>query len=214
MQMTITEIWQYCGCSAARVSSYINRNEIKPVGTTVRGTKKNVKLYELTPSMEEYLRSDFRPGPVRQLTEAERIASGWLTCYEIADMWGCSYNKAIDILANSGAESKWESGREHFGRKLFKIPDKLCRSPTEYKTNQKTSGDWLKAVPDGPVKDMILDERRGKALIGKKVIVQEGKRVFTARLVYYNMNEFGIRVNGEYDEYKHNEAKVLGAAEQ
>lgn len=214
MQMTITEIWQLCGCSAARVQTYINRNGIKPVGMTVRGTKKNVKLYELTPSMEGYLRSDFRPGPFRVQKEEDRIASGWLTCYEIAERWGCSYNKAVDILTNSGAEIKWESGREHFGRKLFKIPDKLCRSPTEYKTNQKTHGDWLKDVTDERTKAIVMDERRGKAMVGKKVVIKtvDGKKI-AGKLVRYNMVWFAARINGVYEEFKHNEAKVLKEVE-
>ena len=61
----------------------------------------------------------------------------------------------------------------------------------------------------------MLDERRGKKLVGKTVVVKmKGSGVvFTGRLEFYNMCQFFVRKNGFVNGYRHNEAKVLKEAE-
>ena len=172
--------------------------------------------------MEEYLRTPTEPrGEAKNdaVKEAKRIADGWLTVQEIADKWNCSYMKALDILVTSHAEWKWEDGKPYQGRKLWKIPETLSRQPTVHKISARTSTkkDWLDSLPkiDGAqIKEMVLDERRGKKLVGKTVVVEmKGSGVvFTGKLEFYNMCQFFVRKNGVVNRYRHNEAKVLKEA--
>lgn len=212
--LTVTEIGLRCDCSKDKVLRYIRRFHIVPVGECQRGTRKGVALYEFTPLMDEYLHSIFRPGPQRADTEAERIKSGWLTLNEIADKWKCSVNKAMDILLTSHAEDKWEGGSFHLGRRFWKIPEKLCRDPSTYKQNQKTAGDWLANVPEGDIRDMIMDERRGKALVGQIVAVKkEKKTILEGKLISYNMVQFVVQVGEENKDFMTKDTKVVAINE-
>jgi hypothetical protein len=124
--------------------------------------------------------------------------------------------KTLDILVTSHAEWKWEDGKPYQGRKLWKIPETLSRQPTVHKVPARisTKKDWLDSLPkiDGAqIKEMVLDERRGKKLVGKTVVVKmKGSGVvFTGKLEFYNMCQFFVRRNGFVNRYSHNEAKVL-----
>ena len=213
----------HCNCTKHKVNSYIYHHHMLPYSLTTRGSKKDVRQYELTPEMEEFLktpteqRGEASSDPER---EAKRIADGWLTGNEITEMWGCSYMKTIDILVTSHAEWKWEDGKPYQGRKLWKIPETLSRQPTVHKVSARISHkkDWIDSLPkiDGAqIKEMVLDERRGKKLVGKMVVVEmKGSGVvFTGRLEFYNMCQFFVRKNGFVNGYRHNEAKVLKEAE-
>lgn len=220
--LTVTEITEYCGCNKYKVKRYIARHNILPYSLTVRGLRKDVRQYELTSDMEEYLRTPTEPrGEAKNdaVKEAKRIADGWLTVQEIADKWNCSYMKALDILVTSHAEWKWEDGKPYQGRKLWKIPETLSRHPTVHKVPARisTKKDWIDSLPkiDGAqIKEMVLDERRGKKLVGKTVVVEmKGSGVvFTGKLEFYNMCQFFVRKNGVVNRYRHNEAKVLKEA--
>lgn len=220
---TVSEIMAHCNCTKHKVNSYIYHHHMLPYSLTTRGSKKDVRQYELTPEMEEFLktpteqRGEASSDPER---EAKRIADGWLTGNEITEMWGCSYMKTIDILVTSHAEWKWEDGKPYQGRKLWKIPETLSRQPTVHKVSARisTKKDWIDSLPkiDGAqIKEMVLDERRGKKLVGKMVVVQmKGSGVvFTGRLEFYNMCQFFVRKNGFVNGYRHNEAKILKEAE-
>lgn len=220
---TVSEIMAHCNCTKHKVNSYIYHHHMLPYSLTTRGSKKDVRQYELTPEMEEFLktpteqRGEASSDPER---EAKRIADGWLTGNEITEMWGCSYMKTIDILVTSHAEWKWEDGKPYQGRKLWKIPETLSRQPAVHKVSARisTKKDWIDSLPkiDGAqVKEMVLDERRGKQLVGKTVVVEmKGSGVvFTGRLEFYNMCQFFVRKNGFVNGYRHNEAKVLKEAE-
>ena len=220
---TVSEIMAHCNCTKHKVNSYIYHHHMLPYSLTTRGSKKDVRQYELTPEMEEFLktpteqRGEASSDPER---EAKRIADGWLTGNEITEMWGCSYMKTIDILVTSHAEWKWEDGKPYQGRKLWKIPETLSRQPTVHKVSARisTKKDWIDSLPkiDGAqIKEMVLDERRGKKLVGKTVVVKmKGSGVvFTGRLEFYNMCQFFVRKNGFVNGYRHNEAKVLKEAE-
>lgn len=220
---TVSEIMAHCNCTKHKVNSYIYHHHMLPYSLTTRGSKKDVRQYELTPEMEEFLktpteqRGEASSDPER---EAKRIADGWLTGNEITEMWGCSYMKTIDILVTSHAEWKWEDGKPYQGRKLWKIPETLSRQPTVHKVSARisTKKDWIDSLPkiDGAqIKEMVLDERRGKKLVGKTVVVEmKGSGVvFTGRLEFYNMCQFFVRKNGFVNGYRHNEAKVLKEAE-
>jgi hypothetical protein len=220
---TVSEIMAHCNCTKHKVNSYIYHHHMLPYSLTTRGSKKDVRQYELTPEMEEFLktpteqRGEASGDPER---EAKRIADGWLTGNEITEMWGCSYMKTIDILVTSHAEWKWEDGKPYQGRKLWKIPETLSRQPTVHKVSARisTKKDWIDSLPkiDGAqIKEMVLDERRGKKLVGKTVAVEmKGSGVvFTGKLEFYNMCQFFVRKNGFVNGYRHNEAKVLKEAE-
>lgn len=221
--LTVSEIMAHCNCTKHKVNSYIYHHHMLPYSLTTRGSKKDVRQYELTPEMEEFLKTPTEPrgeassDPER---EAKRIADGWLTGNEITEMWGCSYMKTIDILVTSHAEWKWEDGKPYQGRKLWKIPETLSRQPTVHKVPARisTKKDWIDSLPkiDGAqIKEMVLDERRGKKLVGKTVVVEmKGSGVvFTGKLEFYNMCQFVVRKNGFVNRYRHNEAKVLKEAE-
>ena len=212
---TIKETADYCGCSTTKVATYIRKHNIQPVGAHWDRFHKSINLYNFTAEQEQYFRVIHHGQPPRQQSEAERILSGWLTVREIAERWKCGYNKALDLLHESNAPYRWETKKEGWGRKFYKIPAKPSRDPQTYKTKQKSEGDWLASVPDGPIKDMVLDERRGKSLIGKRVTVQMKHNgvVFAARLVSYNMCQFVVRHNGFINGYWHSEAKVVEEAE-
>lgn len=220
---TISEIMAHCNCTKHKVNSYIYHHHMLPYSLTTRGSKKDVRQYELTTEMEEFLRTPTEPrgeamnDPER---EAQRIADGWLTGDEITKMWGCSYMKTLDILVTSHAEWKWEDDKPYQGRKLWKIPETLSRQPTVHKVSARisTKKDWIATLPkiDGAqIKEMVLDERRGKKLIGKTVLVEmKGSGVvFTGKLEFYNMCQFFIRKNGFVNGYRHSDAKVLKEAE-
>lgn len=220
---TVSEIMARCNCTKHKVNSYIYHHHMLPYSLTTRGSRKDVRQYELTPEMEEFLktpteqRGEASSNPER---EAKRIADGWLTGNEITEMWGCSYMKTIDILVTSHAEWKWEDGKPYQGRKLWKIPETLSRQPTVHKVSARisTKKDWIDSLPkiDGAqIKEMVLDERRGKKLVGKTVVVEmKGSGVvFTGKLEFYNMCQFFVRKNGFVNGYRHNEAKVLKEAE-
>lgn len=219
--LTVTEITEYCGCNKYKVKRYIARHNILPYSLTVRGSRKDVRQYELTPDMEEYLRTPTEPrGEAKNdaVKEAKRIADGWLTVQEIADKWNCSYMKALDILVTSHAEWKWEDGKPYQGRKLWKIPETLSRQPTVHKVPARisTEKDWIDSLPEidgAQIKEMVLDERRGKAMVGKKVVIEtvDGKKI-VGELLWYNMIWFAAMINGVCEEFKHNEAKVLKEA--
>ena len=216
---TVSEIMAHCNCTKHKVNSYIYHHHMLPYSLTTRGSKKDVRQYELTPEMEEFLktpteqRGEASSDPER---EAKRIADGWLTGNEITEMWGCSYMKTIDILVTSHAEWKWEDGKPYQGRKLWKIPETLSRQPTVHKVSARisTKKDWIDSLPkiDGAqIKEMVLDERRGKRLVGKTVVVKmKGSGVvFTGKLEFYNMCQFVVRHNGFINGYWHSEAKVV-----
>jgi hypothetical protein len=212
---TIKQTADYCQCSTTKVATYIRKHNIQPSGAHWDRFHKSINLYDFTAEQEQYFRTIHHGQPPRQQSEAERILSGWLTVREIAEKWKCGYNKALDLLHESNAPYRWETKKEGWGRKFYKIPAKPSRDPQAYKTKQKTEGDWVKSIPDGEVKDMILDERRGKSLIGKRVTVQmkTSRVVFTGLLESYTMCWFIVNINGRHNAYKHNEAKVLKEAE-
>jgi hypothetical protein len=218
--LTVSEIMAHCNCTKHKVNSYIYHHHMLPYSLTTRGSKKDVRQYELTPEMEEFLKTPTEPrgeassDPER---EAKRIADGWLTGNEITEMWGCSYMKTIDILVTSHAEWKWEDGKPYQGRKLWKIPETLSRQPTVHKVPARisTKKDWIDSLPkiDGAqTKEMVLDERRGKKLVGKTVVVEmKGSGVvFTGKLEFYNMICFSIKDDrGVVHTYKTREAQVV-----
>lgn len=218
--LTVSEIMAHCNCTKHKVNSYIYHHHMLPYSLTTRGSKKDVRQYELTPEMEEFLKTPTEPrgeassDPER---EAKRIADGWLTGNEITEMWGCSYMKTIDILVTSHAEWKWEDGKPYQGRKLWKIPETLSRQPTVHKVPARisTKKDWIDSLPkiDGAqTKEMVLDERRGKKLVGKTVVVEmKGSGVvFTGKLEFYNMIGFSIKDDrGVVHTYKTREAQVV-----
>lgn len=201
--LTVSEIMAHCNCTKHKVNSYIYHHHMLPYSLTTRGSKKDVHQYELTPEMEEFLKTPTEPrgeassDPER---EAKRIADGWLTGNEITEMWGCSYMKTIDILVTSHAEWKWENGKPYQGRKLWKIPETLSRQPTVHKVPARisTKKDWIDSLPkiDGAqIKAMVMDERRWKKAVGKLVVVerQSDKRLITGKLLSYNMICFSIQ---------------------
>ena len=213
---TIAENADYCGCSKTKVATYIRKHYIQPVDAKWDVYHKSINLYDFTAEQEQYFRTIHHGQPPRQQSEAERILSGWLTVREIAEKWKCGYNKALDLLHESNAPYRWEAKKQGWGRKFYKIPAKPSRDPQAYKTKQKTEGDWLQSVPNGPIKDMVLDERRGKSLIGKRVTVQmrTSGAVYYGILLKYTMCWFDLkRDNGRVETYRHSEAKVVEEAE-
>jgi hypothetical protein len=214
-QMLIREIAIRCGCTPNKVSGYLRKHNIQPVGSILPNAKAHhpSNLYEFTPYMEDYLLSIHKSGAPVAEYEKERIAKGWLTIYEVAAAWNCSCYKAFNILTESNAPIRWEYGNPYNGRKFYKMPEHTSRDPSKVHYNNVKEDDWLDSVRSKEVKDMVLDERRGKSLIGKRVTIQEGRRVFSAMLVAYNMCWFIIRINGKDDKFRHNEAKVLKEAE-
>ena len=209
---TIKETADYCGCSTTKVATYIRKHNIQPVGAHWDRFHKSINLYNFTAEQEQYFRVIHHGQPPRQQSEAERILSGWLTVREIAERWKCGYNKALDLLHESNAPYRWETKKEGWGRKFYKIPAKPSRDPQAYKTKQKSEGDWLASVTSKEVRDMVLDERKWRGMIGKRVAVELKKydQRIEGVLKQYSMCWFIIkRDNGRMETYKHREAKVV-----
>lgn len=217
--MTMREMADYCGCSLAKVAVYVRTRQIKPSGVRNSRYHHNINEYDFTPTDEAYFRTSHHINPVNKTPqgEARRIASGWLTVAEIARRWGCGFNKAVDLLGECHAPIKWEHDVPNLGRKLYKMPAEPPRSPVENKKPPKDEGgDWLASVTSKEVRDMVLDERKWRGMVGRRVAV-EMKRSgvkFEAVLLRYSMCWFDVkRDNGRVETYKHNEAKVLKEAE-
>ena len=211
--MTMREMADYCECSLTKVAVYVRTRQIKPSGVRNSRYYHNINEYDFTPTDETYFRTPhhIKPNKTPQC-EARRIASGWLTVAEIAQRWGCGYNKSVDLLGECHAPIKWEHGVPNLGRKLYKMPAEPPRNPVETKKGQRDKGDWLGSVRSKEVKDMVLDERKWRGMVGKRVAVELKKydQRIEGVLKQYSMCWFTIkRDNGRMETYKHSEAKVV-----
>ena len=217
-QLSVREIAIRCGCTQNKVSGYLRKHAIQPVGSKPidRKTHHITNLYEFTPYMEEYLLSEHKCGTPSAESERERIAKGWLTIYEVAAAWNCSCYKALTVLNESNAPQRWEHGEPHNGRKFYKMPERPTRDPKSLHYNNVKEDDWLDSVRSKVVKDMVLDERKWRGMVGRRVAVEmkQSDVKFEAVLLRYSMCWFDVRRdNGRVETYKHNEAKVLNEAE-
>lgn len=70
--------------------------------------------------------------------------------------------------------------------------------------------DWLMTCPLGIVRDMVLDERKKRKMIGGMVRVNpENKPPYIARLLWYNCAGFAVRMSsGRVRQYVARQAKV------
>ena len=215
--MTMREMADYCGCSLTKVAVYVRTRQIKPSGVRNSRYHHNINEYDFTPTDEAYFRTEHKIKADKTVeSEAQRIASGWLSVAEISQRWGCSLGKTIDLLAESRAPYRWEHGVCYQGRKLYKMPAEPPRSPVENKKPPKDKGgDWLASVTSKEVRDMVLDERKWRGMVGRRVVV-EMKRSgvkFEGVLLRYSMCWFDVRRDsGRVETYKHNEAKVVEEA--
>ena len=212
--MTMREMADYCGCSLTKVAVYVRTRQIKPSGVRNSRYHHNINEYDFTPTDEAYFRTEHKiKADKTAQSEAQRIASGWLSVAEISQRWGCSLGKTIDLLAESRAPYRWEHGVCYQGRKLYKMPAEPPRSPVENKKPPKDEGgDWLASVTSKEVKDMVLDERKWRGMVGKRVAVELKKydQRIEGVLKQYSMCWFIIkRDNGRMETYKHREAKVV-----
>ena len=213
--MTIRAMADFCGCSANKVAVYIRTCGVAPSGTIKDKYHPSLNIYDFTNEDAEYLRETHRVSNARRIPDEERIASGWLTATEAAAKWGCGVSKATSLLLEAKAPYKWEGGSPYRGRKFYKIP-RPPRDPQAYKAKQKDErGDWLAGVASKEVKDMVLDERKWRGMVGKRVAVELKKydQRIEGVLRQYSMCWFIIkRDNGRVETYKHNEAKVVEEA--
>ena len=215
--MTTREMADYCGCSLSKVNVYVRLRHVAPVGERNSKYHHHIFTYNFTAEDEKYFRSRHprKPNYDRQ-KEEERVASGWLTLDEIARRWKCGLSKTIDLLAECHAPIRWEHDIPNFGRKYYKMPAEPPRSPVENKKGQRDRGDWVDGIKSRSVKDMVLDERKWRGMVGRRVAV-EMKRSgvkFEAVLLRYSMCWFDVRRdNGRVETYKHSEAKVVEEAE-
>ena len=178
--LTMREMADYCGCSLTKVAVYVRTRQIKPSGVRNSRYHHNINEYDFTPTDETYFRTAHQAKADKSpQSEARRIASGWLTVAEIAQRWGCGFYKAVDLLGECHAPIKWEHGVCYRGRKFYKMPAEPPRSPAENKKGQRDKGDWVDGIKSKEVKDMVLDERRGKAMVGKKVVIKtvDGEKI-------------------------------------
>lgn len=218
-QMLIREIAIRCGCTPNKVSGYLRKHAIQPVGSKPidRKTHHITNLYEFTPYMEEYLLSEHKCGTPSAEGERERITSGWLTIYEVAAAWNCSCYKALTVLNESNAPQKWEHGEPYNGRKFYKAPEHPSRDPSKvHYNNIAQEDDWLESVHNESVRQMVLDERKWRGMVGGRVAVEMKRSgvTFDAVLLRYSMCWFDVRRdNGRVETYKHSEAKVVEVAE-
>ena len=215
--LTMREMADYCGCSLTKVAVYVRTRQIKPSGVRNSRYHHNINEYDFTPTDETYFRTAHQAKADKSpQSEARRIASGWLTVAEIAQRWGCGFYKAVDLLSECHAPIRWEHDIPNFGRKYYKMPAEPPRSPVENKKVQRDRGDWVDGIKSRSVKDMVLDERKWRGMVGKRVAV-EMKRSgvkFDAVLLRYSMCWFDVkRDNGSVETYMHNEAKVVEEAE-
>lgn len=216
-QMLIREIAIRCGCTPNKVSGYLRKHNIQPVGSILPNAKAHhpSNLYEFTPYMEDYLLSIHKSGAPVAEYEKERIAKGWLTIYEVAAAWNCSCYKAFNILTESNAPIRWEYGNPYNGRKFYKMPEHPSRDPSKVHYNNVKEDDWLDSVRSKEVKDMVLDERKWRGMVGRRVAVKMKRNgvKFECVLLRYSMCWFDVRRdNGRVETYKHNEAKVVEEA--
>lgn len=69
--------------------------------------------------------------------------------------------------------------------------------------------DWLATVPDGPVKDMVAEERRLKSMVGKEVEAEFGLRRIRGTLLQGSMNSFTLRVGRDERFFLSREARIV-----
>lgn len=218
-QMLVREIAIRCGCTPNKVNGYLRKHNIQPVGSVLPTANAHhpSNLYEFTPYMEDYLLSSHKSGAPVAEDEKERIRKGWLTIYEVAAAWNCSYNKAYAILAESNAPWKWEYGEPRAGKKFYKMPEHPSRDPSKiHYNNIAQEDDWLESVRSKEVRDMVLDERKWRGMVGRRVVVEMKRSgvTFEAVLLRYSMCWFDVRRdNGRVETYRHSEAKVVEEAE-
>lgn len=217
-QMSVREIAARCGCTQNKVSGYLRKHAIQPVDSRPMNRKTHhlTNLYEFTPYMEDYLLSSHKSGAPVAEDEKERLKKGWLTIYEVAAAWNCSCSKAYSILTESNAPIKWEHGEPRNGRKFYKMPEHPSRDPSKiHYNNIIQEDDWLESVRSKEVRDMVLDERKWRGMVGKRVAVEskEYDQRIEGVLKQYSMCWFIIkRDNGRVETYKHSEAKVVEEA--
>lgn len=215
--MTMREMADYCGCSLTKVAVYVRTCQIKPSGVRNSRYHHNINEYDFTPTDEAFFRTEHKiKADKTAQSEAQRIASGWLTIYEVAAAWNCSCYKAFNILTESNAPIRWEYGNPYNGRKFYKMPEHTSRDPSKVHYNNVKEDDWLDSVRSKEVRDMVLDERKWRGMVGKRVAVELKKydQRIEGVLKQYSMCWFIIkRDNGRVETYKHNEAKVLKEAE-
>jgi len=132
-----------------------------------------------------------------------------MTVREMSDQYNCTMSKITSYLWYHDVKPHGT----RFNGRIGKDENTYLLTPELEKAirHEPPQVDWLRGA-NREVKALVMDERRGKSLIGKRVTIQEGRRVFSAMLVAYNMCWFIIRINGKDDKYKHNEAKVLEEA--
>ena len=69
--------------------------------------------------------------------------------------------------------------------------------------------DWLATVPEGPVKDMVAEERRLKSMVGKEVEAEFGLRRIRGTLLQGSMNSFTLRVGRDERFFLSREARIV-----
>lgn len=74
------------------------------------------------------------------------------------------------------------------------------------------SGGWIQLCADKTVRDMVLQEREHRRLVGRTVTVKPKKgRPVSGRLEYCNMIGLSVVVNGETVEYRMNQVEAVEA---
>ena len=122
------------------------------------------------------------------------------------------------FLDASGWETRMSDGRRQWlipqdmrdAEKIRAAFEKWKRS-TYYMPSTR-SGRWIQLCADKTVRDMVLQERKHRKLVGRTVTVKpkKGKPV-SGRLEYCNMIGLSVIVNGETVEYRMNQVEAVEA---
>lgn len=158
------------------------------------------------------------PETVMETWWEQSRSNGWHTLQTVVG-W---INKGVGITECFLDASGWET-RTSDGHKQWRIPkdmldvEKIREAFEKWKRStyhlpHTRGGGWIRLCADKAVRDMVLQEREHRRLVGRTVTVKpkSGKPV-TGRLEYCNMIGLSVVVNGETVEYRMNQVETVEA---
>ncbi len=205
--MTLSELSAELGVSYAAVSWRLKRMGVAPCGSRdgmkvfavdpadvlTRSARKYREGWKPTSYFTKLLKhSEYKVAPFLRDIGAEEDGGGrdvvfWLLPEDLRD-----------DAKIAGLYDDWEKAREE------------ARARWEAKINaEEDDGDWLSSVPEGPVKDMVAEERRLKSMVGKEVEVEFGLWRIRGTLLQGSMNSFTLRVGRDERFFLSREARIV-----